>query len=215
MIYNAVQGFKNNHYHTQEVVGSLCVAAFVKLGSNHIQQITNLTAFASAASGASCASLLVAAHSAPTFWPSEDSPGKSTAKKVFLVAIGMLSIAAFLKRTTILKTRHISFPALSEFAKPFAAATAATVLLTQAGITGIKVASKAFTKSEDTENKGTEDTENKGTEDTENKGTEDTENKSTEGTESTENKGTEDTENKSTEGTESTENKGTEGTETK
>ena len=69
MISNAVQGFQNNRYHAQEVVGSLFAAALVKLGSKHIQQITNLTAFASAANGAS---VLVTAKSAHTLYASAD-----------------------------------------------------------------------------------------------------------------------------------------------
>ena len=142
MISNAVQGFQNNRYHAQEVVGSLFAAALVKLGSKHIQQITNLTAFASAANGAS---VLVTAKSAHTLWTSKDADEKSAAKKALALALTTATVTTLLRGTTILKTRHTSLPALSEFAKPLAAATAATAVLTAGGIKGIKVAHGAVT----------------------------------------------------------------------
>ncbi|QVL55007.1 MAG: hypothetical protein KFB95_06725 [Simkaniaceae bacterium] len=142
MITSAVQGFQNNRYHAQEVVGSLFAAALVKLGSKHIQQITNLTAFASAANGAS---VLVTAKSAHTLWTSNDADEKSAAKKALALALTTATVTTLLRGTTILKTRHTSLPALSEFAKPLAAATAATAVLTAGGIKGIKVAHGAVT----------------------------------------------------------------------
>jgi len=141
MISNAVQGFQNNRYHAQELVGSLFAAALVKLGSKHIQQITNLTAFASAANGASA---LVTAKSAHTLWTSKDDNEKSAAKKALALAVTTATTVTLLRGTTILKTRHTSLPALSEFAKPLAAATAATAVLTAGGIQGIKMANGAY-----------------------------------------------------------------------
>ena len=141
MISNAVQGFQNNRYHAQEVVGSLFAAALVKLGSKHIQQITNLTAFASAANGAS---VLVTAKSAHTLWTSKDADEKSAAKKALALALTTATVTTLLRGTTILKTRHTSLPALSEFAKPLAAATAATAVLTAGGIKGVKMANGAY-----------------------------------------------------------------------
>jgi len=134
---NMIQGFQNNRFHAQEVVGSLFAAALVKLGSKHIQQITNLTAFASAANGAS---VLVTAKSAHTLWTSKDDNEKSAAQKALGLALLTATTATLLRGTTILKTRHTSLPALSEFAKPLAAATAATAVLTEGGIRGIKMA---------------------------------------------------------------------------
>jgi len=137
MISNAVQGFQNNRYHAQEVVGSLFAAALVKLGSKHTQQITNLTAFASAANGAS---LLVTASSAQTLWSStKTDEEKSAAKKALALALTTATVTALLRGTTILKTRHTSLPALSEFAKPLA-----TAVLTFGGIQGIKMANGAY-----------------------------------------------------------------------
>ena len=141
MISNAVQGFQNNRYHAQEVVGSLFAAALVKLGSKHIQQITNLTAFASAANGAS---LLVTASSAQTLWSSTKDGEKSAAKKALALALTTATVTTLLRGTTILKTRHTSLPALSEFAKPLAAASGATAVLTFGGIQGIKMANGAY-----------------------------------------------------------------------
>ncbi|WP_316358088.1 hypothetical protein [Candidatus Neptunichlamydia sp. REUL1] len=141
MISNAVQGFQNNRYHVQEVVGSLFAAALVKLGSKYIQQITNLTAFASAANGAS---VLVTAKSAHTLWTSENGDEKSAAKKALALALTTATVTTLLRGTTILKTRHTSLPALSEFAKPLAAASGATAVLTFGGIQGIKMANGAY-----------------------------------------------------------------------
>jgi hypothetical protein len=136
-----IQGFQNNRFHAQEVVGSLFAAALVKLGSKHIQQITNLTAFASAANGAS---VVVTAKSAHTLWTSKSDDEKSAAKKALALALITAGTTTLLRGTTILKTRHTSLPALSEFAKPLAAATAATAALTAAltagGIFSIKTA---------------------------------------------------------------------------
>jgi len=142
MISNDVlQGFQNNRYHAQEVVGSLFAAALVKLGSKHIQQITNLAAFASAANGAS---VLVTAKSAHTLWTSKDDNEKSPAKKALALALTTATVTTLLRGTTILKTRHTSLPALSEFAKPLAAASGATAVLTFGGIEGIKMANGAY-----------------------------------------------------------------------
>jgi hypothetical protein len=141
MISNAVQGFQNNRYHAQEVVGSLFAAALVKLGSKHIQQITNLTAFASAANGAS---VLVTAKSAHTLYSSSKDGERSAAKKALALALTTATVTTLLRGTTILKTRHTSLPALSEFAKPLAAASGATAVLTFGGIQGIKMANGAY-----------------------------------------------------------------------
>jgi len=140
MFSNAVNGFQNNRYHSQEIVGSLFVAALVKLGSKHIQQITNLTAFASAANGAS---VVVTAKSAHTLFTSTKDEEKSAANKALLLALLALTTATvttLLRGTTILKTRHTSLPALSKFAKPLVAATVVTAALTEGGIRGIKAA---------------------------------------------------------------------------
>lgn len=131
-----IQGFQNNSFHAKEVVGSLFAAALVKLGSKHIQQITNLTAFASAANGAS---VVVTAKSAHTLWTSKNDDDKSAAKKALMLAVLTAGTTTLLRGTTILKTRHTSLPAFSEFAKPLAAATAATAVLTAGGIKGIKM----------------------------------------------------------------------------
>ena len=123
--------------YTHIALGSLVAAALVKLGSKHIQQITNLTAFASAANGAS---VLVTAKSASTLWSStEKDEENSAAKKALALAVLTAATTTLLRGTTILKTRHTSLPALSEFAKPLAAATAATAVLTAGGIKGIKM----------------------------------------------------------------------------
>jgi len=141
MISSAVQGFQNNRYHAQEVVGSLFAAALVKLGSKHIQQITNLTAFASAANGAS---VLVTAKSAHTLCTSEDGDEKGAAYQALVLALTTATVTTFLRGTTILKSRHTSLPALSQFAKPLAAASGATAVLTFGGIQGIKMANGAY-----------------------------------------------------------------------
>ena len=123
--------------YTHIALGSLVAAALVKLGSKHIQQITNLTAFASAANGAS---VLVTAKSASTLWSSTaKDEDKSAATKALVLAALTAGTTTLLRGTTFLKTRHTSLPALSEFAKPLAAATAATAVLTAGGIKGIKM----------------------------------------------------------------------------
>ncbi len=139
--YNAIT--QDNKWHSQEILGSLVAAALVKLGSKHIQQITNLTAFASAANGAS---LLVTASSAQTLWSStKTDEEKSAAKKALALALTTATVTTLLRGTTILKTRHTSLPALSEFAKPLAVASGATAVLTFGGIQGIKMAHGAVT----------------------------------------------------------------------
>jgi len=125
--------------YTHIALGSLVAAALVKLGSKHIQQITNLTTFASAANGAS---VLVTAKSASTLWSSTaKEEDKSAAKKAIMLALTTATVTTttLLRGTTILKTLHTSLPALSEFAKPLPAATAATAVLTAGGIKGIKM----------------------------------------------------------------------------
>jgi len=131
MISSTLQGFQNNRYHTQDMLGSACAATLVMLTSKYIQQITNLTAFAAAANGAS---VLMVAKSVNTLCTSSEADKNFTATLTFVFALSVATAATMLRATTVLKSRHNALPGLNQFARPLAATTAATVVLTAAGI---------------------------------------------------------------------------------
>jgi hypothetical protein len=122
--------------YTHFALGSLFAAVLVKLGSTHIQQITNLTAFASAANAGGFFALTKSASTLRTSSATEDD--KKTAQIALMVSVVMLFAATFCRGTTILKTRHTSLPSLNKFSKPLAAASIATAILTPGVISSTK-----------------------------------------------------------------------------
>ena len=131
MISSTLQGFQNNRFHTQDMLGSACAATLVVLTSKYIQQITNLTAFAAAANGTS---VLVVARSVNTLCTSSEADKKFTATLTFVFALSIATTATMLRATTVLKSRYNALPGLNQFARPLVATTTATVFLTAAGI---------------------------------------------------------------------------------
>ena len=131
-----IEAFQNNRYHAQDVLGSACAATLVVLASKYIQQITNLTAFAAATNGAS---VLITAKSIHTLCTSSQKGERDTAENTLVFALSVATVATMLRATTVLKSRHNTFPDFNKFAKPLLATTTATIVLTEAGIRSIQV----------------------------------------------------------------------------
>lgn len=136
MISSTLQGFQNNRYHTQDILGSACAATLVLLASKYIQQITNLTAFAAAANGES---VLMTAKSVHTLCTSSEKGETDTAENTLVFALIVAAFATMPRATTVLKSRFNAFPDFNKFAKPLAVTTAATIVLTEAGIRSIQM----------------------------------------------------------------------------
>lgn len=136
MIASPLQDFQNNRFHTQDILGSVCAATLVVLASKYIQQITNLTAFAAAANGAS---VLITAKSVHTLCTSSQKRETDTAENTLVFALAVATVATMLRATTVLKSRFNTFPDFNKFAKPLLATTTATIVLTEAGIRSIQV----------------------------------------------------------------------------
>ncbi|WP_316357119.1 hypothetical protein [Candidatus Neptunichlamydia sp. REUL1] len=132
-----IEAFQNNRYHTQDVLGSACAATLVMLASKYTQQITNLTAFATATNGAS---VLITAKSIHTLCTSSKAGEKATAENTLVFALSVATVATMLRATTVLNSRHNAFPDFNKFAKPLFATTTATIVLTQGGIQSVKMA---------------------------------------------------------------------------
>jgi hypothetical protein len=136
-----IEAFQNNRYHTQDMLGSACAATLVVLASKYIQQITNLTAFAAAANGAS---VLITAKSINTLCSSSEVGEKANAENTLVFALFVATAATMLRATTILKSRHNAFPDFNKFAKPLFATTTATIVLTEGGIQSVKMAHSTY-----------------------------------------------------------------------
>ncbi len=136
-----IEAFQNNRYHTQDVLGSACAATLVVLASKYIQQITNLTAFVAAANGAS---VLITAKSIHTLCSSSEAGKKATAENTLVFALSVATVATMLRATTVLKSRHNTFPDFNKFAKPLFATTTATIVLTEGGIQSVKIAHSTY-----------------------------------------------------------------------
>ena len=141
MISSTFQDFQNNRCHTQDILGSACAATLVLLASKYIQQITNLTAFAAAANGAS---VLMTVKSIHTLCMSSKKGETDTAENMLVFALAVATVATMLRATTVLKSRHNDFPDFNKFAKPLFATTAATVVLTEAGIRSVQITHSAY-----------------------------------------------------------------------
>ncbi|QVL56488.1 MAG: hypothetical protein KFB95_04650 [Simkaniaceae bacterium] len=136
-----IEAFQNNRYHAQDVLGSACAATLVVLASKYIQQITNLTAFAAATNGAS---VLITAKSIHTLCTSSQKGERDTAENTLVFALSVATVATMLRATTVLKSRHNTFPDFNKFAKPLLATTTATIVLTEGGIRSVQITHSTY-----------------------------------------------------------------------
>ena len=141
MVFNgAIQGLKNNSYHSQELLAATLAAVAVKLGSN-MKYFSKITTATAAAAGANTAGLLVAVNSAHTVWTSKDAGEKKAAWKALGLAATGVTVATMTRATSVLHSGYKSLPTLTKFAKPLAVATGVGTVVAKGGLESVKYVS--------------------------------------------------------------------------